>query len=168
MSATMNTQRTFSWRRYLLYFAIPPLLLFIGIAGFIYILHRTHLLAPVPLTGSSTFDEKLEAIRARQHKPIDVLAIGSSMTLQNLNSQVVLQHLPPGATYYNAGAMGIHIASIRKMLELLEPRFHPKAVILVTGPMDYYRNFQVTLDPDFADAGATRRRGPARSPPRPA
>ena len=148
----MNTPLTFSWRRYLLYFAIPPLLLLIGIAVFIYGLHRAHLLAPVPLTGSASFDEKLEALRDRQHKPIDVLACGSSMTLQNLNSRVVMEHLPAGMAYYNAGAMGIHIASIRKLVELLEPRFHPKAIIMVTGPMDYYRNFQVTLDPDFSDA----------------
>src|SRR6185437_9135319 len=62
--------------RYLLAFAVPLIFPAALIALALIYLHSVGKLAPVPLTGSISFNEKAELLRRDRHMPIDVLAVG--------------------------------------------------------------------------------------------
>ncbi len=140
-------------RRYLLWFFMPPVLTAIAIVAMLLVFRSTGRLAPIPITGSVSYDEKLQLLRDRHGQSIDVLAVGSSMTLNNLKSDVVLQHLPPGVSFFNAASYGQKISQSRKLIEFLQPRFKAKAVIMICGPMDFDLNSSYHIAFDPADAG---------------
>jgi len=99
---------------------------------------RDDRLAPLPVTGSLLFDEKLEQLRRKGRLDFRVLALGSSMTLNNLNSASLVERLGPDRSYYNAAAWGMKVSDTRSMLEYLLARSQPEVVIVVSGPMDFY------------------------------
>ena len=137
--------------RYLLVFAVPLLFPAALIALALIYLHSVGKLAPVPLTGSISFNEKAELLRRDRHMPIDVLAVGSSMTLDNLDGQIVKEHLPGDANLFNAGSFGLKISQSAHLAQLILRKRNPAAVIMVTGPEDFTVNQQAGLDYDDGD-----------------
>jgi hypothetical protein len=109
-------------------------------ASFLYWAHYKGRLVAPALTGSVSFDEKVRFLRNTPSKQCDVLVIGSSMALSNIESQTILKHLPPGTRLLNAGAWSMKIGHIRAMLECLLGLYRPRAVIFVCGLMDFYRD----------------------------
>jgi hypothetical protein len=103
---------------------------------------RAGRLAPVPLSGSVSFDEKMEWLWKRGERRWDVLAIGSSMTLNNLDCGELAARLPPGVTLANASSWSLKIADTRALYDYLSDIRRPRAVVLVTGPMDFYGGAQ--------------------------
>ena len=92
---------------------------------------------PAPrITGNISVNEKL--CFAKDHFPdsVDVLAIGSSMTLNNLNSDVVMAHFG-NLRYLNAGAWAIGASELEVLGPALSARFHPAMVIVSTNLMDF-------------------------------
>jgi hypothetical protein len=95
------------------------------------------LVAPA-LSGNVCFDEKARFMRNRASKQCDVLVIGSSMALNNIESEAMLKQLPPGTHLLNAGAWNMKIGQTRAFLECLLRVYHPRNVIFLCGPMDFY------------------------------
>jgi hypothetical protein len=96
-------------------------------------------LAPVPLSGSVSFDEKMEWLFRRGERRWDVLAIGSSMTLNNLDCAALAERLPRGIGFANAASWSLKMGDTRALLEYVERVREPRAVVIITGPMDFYR-----------------------------
>lgn len=92
---------------------------------------------PAPrVTDNLSVNEKITF--ANEHFPagVDLLAIGSSMTLNNLNSAEVMAHFG-NVRYLNAGAWGTGAAELDVWGPALAKRFAPKMVIVSTNLMDF-------------------------------
>jgi hypothetical protein len=125
-------------RRYLALAAFTGLaVLAIPASFFCWANTQGRLVAPA-LSGNVCFDEKLRFLRNRPSKECDVLVIGSSMALNNLDSEAMLKHLPQGTQVLNAGAWNMKIGQTRALLESLLRIYRPRIVIFVCGPMDFY------------------------------
>ncbi len=94
-------------------------------------------LPPPPFTGSISFDEKAVWLAKHLDDPCEVLAIGSSMTVNNLDSAVF-----SGRHLINASSWGMKIQHIDYFLETLLEYVSPKAVLVVTAPTDFERDFR--------------------------
>jgi len=81
-------------RRYLAAFFLPICLGAGAIVTLLLYFKSRGELAPVPLTGSVSFNAKMEFLRRRPAKNADVLAVGSSMVLNNLDTATVLAISP--------------------------------------------------------------------------
>jgi len=106
------------------------------------------LVAPA-LSGNVCFDEKVRFLRNNPSKECDVLVIGSSMALNNIDSEAMLKQLPEGTRLLNAGAWNMKIGQTRALLECLLRVYHPRSIIFLCGPMDFYLT---EFPSDFFDA----------------
>ena len=103
-------------------------------------------LAPPPLTGNISFDLKAEILREKDPTSCKVLAVGSSMTLNNLDSNVIVRSLGVEGQFLNVGAWGRRIGQTRAFLEVLLEKYHPQLVIMVTTATDFV---DIGKDEDF-------------------
>ncbi len=104
------------------------------------------------LTNSVSFDAKIENLKAHKIKQVDMLAVGSSMTLNNVQSQVVVDSLK--CSYYNLSSWGLQISDLRYMLKYYVPKFKPRYVLLVSSVVDFTTRGNSTIKdyiemPDF-------------------
>jgi hypothetical protein len=89
----------------------------------------------------------------KQHvKQVNLMAIGSSITLYELKSDLVTQNLD--ASYYNFASWGTQITDMKLMLTKFVPEHHPKFVIMCASLGEFmspqnntYANYLNT--PDF-------------------
>jgi hypothetical protein len=94
------------------------------------------------VTDNIAVNEKLAFAKAHFPDSVDVLAIGSSMTMNNLNSGAVMDHF--GAVrYLNAGAWGIGASELEVIGPLLAQRFRPKTVVVSTNLMDFVQEVNI-------------------------
>jgi hypothetical protein len=136
--------------RYLALAALAALVVVGGPASFLYWAYSQGRLVAPAFTGNVSFDEKVRFLRNSSSKQCDVLVVGSSMALSNLESQTMLKHLPKGTRLLNVGAWSIKVGHIRAMLECLLGVYRPDRIILVCGLMDFYRDPRPS---QFFDAG---------------
>ena len=94
-------------------------------------------LPPPPFTGSVSFDEKAVWLSKRLDEPCDILAIGSSMTVNNLDSSVFTNH-----AFINASSWGMKIQQTDYFLETLLGYLSPKTVLVVTAPIDFEHDYR--------------------------
>jgi hypothetical protein len=97
--------------------------------------HKDYLPAP-RYTGNVALNEKLLTLSALPKDSIEVIAVGSSMTLNNLASSPVVELLGTRA-YVNLGAWGLGIRETTELLPAFVDRLRPSTVILVTNLMDF-------------------------------
>ena len=110
-------------------------ILVIGISFFA--AYKTGNLIAPPITGSLSFDEKLFFIaKTRPIDKIDVLAVGSSMTLNNLSSLPVVNGISD--KFINFASWGLSIKQSEYFIRFLVPLYRPKVVIIVSSPLDFY------------------------------
>ena len=88
-------------------------------------------LAPIPLWGSISFDEKAAFLRKLGPKHPEVLSIGSSLTLNNLSSAEVKANLPPGWGYLNLSAWALVASNFHNLIDSVRDQYKPKVVITV-------------------------------------
>ncbi len=110
------------------------------VTTFLCSLAARHMLPPLPVSGNLVFDEKMEFVRRRDGFACEVMAAGSSMTLNNLHSAVFSRAMAPGERLLNLGAWGMKISDTRDVLAFALERSKPREVVLVTGPMDFYQD----------------------------
>lgn len=92
---------------------------------------------PAPhLTNNLALNEKAAAYARLMDHHVDVLACGSSMTLNNLSTPAVLEHFK-GASFYNLGAWGLDVMQTCDLIRAAVPEAKPKTVVLVTNLMDF-------------------------------
>ena len=103
----------------------------------LFIAYGTGNLAAPPVTGSLSFDEKLYYIaETKGIEAIDVLAVGSSMTFNNLASAPIADRL--SKKFINYSSWGLTIEQTAYFIKFLVPLYKPKTVIVVSSPMDFY------------------------------
>lgn len=132
------------------------------VIGLLYCAQVTGTLPPLPLTASISFNEKALFVRGALHSRYDIVAAGSSMTLNNLSSDVLSEEMPDHPHVLNIGAWNMKIADTRRWLEDVLRYAHPRSVIVVTGLMDFYSEdpwFNITdkeLDIFLSDSRLSR------------
>lgn len=92
--------------------------------------------APV-LTESISYDLKL-AFAAEQNAPhYDILSVGSSINLNNLHSQTLVEAFPAGVSYLNLASFNANIQNSRQTLEVAIPYYRPQLVIIMSNHVDF-------------------------------
>jgi hypothetical protein len=126
-------------RRYIAVAALAALaILGVPASFFFWAYSQGRLVAPA-LSGNVCLDEKVRFLRDSPTKQCDVLVIGSSMALNNIDSEALLKHLPAGTRFLNAGAYNMKISQTRALLDCLLAVYRPRSVIFVCGLMDFNR-----------------------------
>jgi hypothetical protein len=96
---------------------------------------------PAPnLSNSYSFNEKMEFINKNiKAKQIDVLALGSSMSLNNLHSPTIVKELKTDS-YLNTASWGQNMEEDYAMLRLLDKLYQPRAIIITTNFIDFAKS----------------------------
>src|ERR1700761_4175382 len=68
------------------------------------------------ITNSTLFDTKMMQVQKRHLKKIDLLAMGSSVTLYELKSDQMVKNF--NMPYYNLASWGLHITDERILIDL--------------------------------------------------
>ena len=97
------------------------------------------------ITNSVSFDVKSYFARDCEIDKVDILAFGSSMTLNNLNSQVFLSSLNNKFTFLNLSSWGIQLNEIDYLMKFYLKKYDPKLVILVSSIVDFDKPSVITL-----------------------
>ncbi|MEM6804754.1 MAG: hypothetical protein AAF696_25375 [Bacteroidota bacterium] len=105
----------------------------------LYILYSvfTNLKIQPLLTDSISFDLKAQILSEMDNQAIDVMAVGSSISLNNIGSQAMNTYLGQDISYFNASSWGLKMRDVRIMLPGLFEKFTPKVLLLASGPMDF-------------------------------
>jgi hypothetical protein len=92
---------------------------------------------PAPrVSDNISLNEKLSFYKRTGPIPLDVIAVGSSMTLNNVSSRAVMQHF--GAVrYMNFGTWGQGLATSRDMALALQARTGARTVLICSNLMEF-------------------------------
>ena len=118
------------------------LLFFIG-----YYLFQANI--PPHYSNSFSLNAKLFHIQKQSFDKLDILAIGSSMTLNNLNSEVIVDRF--GNSYYNFSSWGQDMSMTRYFGKFYAEIYTPRLVIIVSSYGDFiksdinYSSFSTTV-----------------------
>lgn len=93
---------------------------------------------PPQLSSSLSLNAKLEFIKAQKKKQFDILAIGSSISLDNINSREMTNYF--GENYLNCSAWGQNMKENYQFLKLYYSHFHPQIIFTVGNYMDFNNN----------------------------
>jgi hypothetical protein len=115
------------------FFVLKSLLFMIPVViGFV-ILYRLDL-TPI-ITDSALFDHKVAAIQKQKVKGVKIMAIGSSITLYSINSEMLVQHYR--MPYYNFSCWRLQMSDILAQLKVYVPEHHPEYVIICSSLGDF-------------------------------
>ena len=96
------------------------------------------------ITNSISLDAKFLDYRAHRFSRIDVLSVGSSMNLNNLDSKSIV--LPNGlTTYYNFGAWGLQISDTLYLVKYLADKVKPKCIIVSSSLPDFCQKDNISI-----------------------
>jgi len=90
--------------------------------------------API-VTNSTLFDIKMLAVQKHHIKNVKLMAMGSSITLYELNSNIIVQNF--NLPYYNFASWGLQIADMNRLLTDLVKTNKPKYVIVCSSLGDF-------------------------------
>ena len=87
-------------------------------------------------SNSISFNEKIDFMKTKDISKIEYISIGSSMTLNNIDSEIIVDHL--GSNYINLGSWGFKISNSSEFLEKMTDFFPDlKAVIISASFVDF-------------------------------
>jgi hypothetical protein len=121
-------------RRFLL-----DLLLFAAIMGAViggYVWSKWDYFPAPNITTNSSLNTKLHMLKERRGQRISVLALGSSMTLNNLSSRAVIDALHD-TSYLNLGAWGTNMEQSVALAHDILPIVKPSTLVVVTNLGDF-------------------------------
>ena len=121
--------------KYLGWFLVGNLLL---VAGYV-CLDVSGRLPPPPFAKSISFDEKVVWLHNNAKPNIDLLALGSSMTLNNLSSEVLVAERPCWR-FVNASSWGLKIRHVEKFFRLLDGVYKIKSLLICVAPVDFRKD----------------------------
>lgn len=91
---------------------------------------------PAPnLSNSYSYNEKMEFLQKNKIN-LDIIAIGSSMTLNNLNSKIITKRLKSDS-YINTASWGMSIKDNFLLLKTLSDLHTPKTLIVCSNILDF-------------------------------
>lgn len=108
----------------------------IALGSAIYILLNSAYIPAPKLSHNVSLNEQLKRIVHLENPEVTVLAMGSSMTLNNLASGPVVKHFGT-RSYLNSGAWGMGVKETLSIAPALLDRLKPTHVIMVTNLMDF-------------------------------
>lgn len=93
---------------------------------------------PAPnISNSYSFNEKMLFLNEHYpEKPVDILAIGSSMSLNNLHTNSILEEWDTDS-FLNSGSWGLNIEENFQLLKVLQKRYTPKKLIISSIYWDF-------------------------------
>ena len=86
-------------------------------------------------TNSISFDAKILNAKNSYITKVDILAMGSSMTLNNLASKVIMDSLK--SSYFNFASWGMQMGDTKKVLANYLPKYKPKCVLICSSLLDF-------------------------------
>jgi len=87
------------------------------------------------ITNSTLFDFKMIRLQKRHIKSLKMLSIGSSVSLYELSSNIIIQNLH--VSYYNFASWGLQISDMRVLLKSFVKDYRPKYVIIGSSIGDF-------------------------------
>src|SRR6185295_12502519 len=105
-----------------------------GAYAFVYHVSCRHFPSP-PLSDSYSLNEKLEFLRMSK-KDVPVLAIGSSIALNNLHSETVAKRIP-GGNFLNTSSWGMNMSDNYALLKTVYEVYHPKTLIIASSISEF-------------------------------
>lgn len=129
----------------MLFFTIMIFLINSGLFFYFYKIGGNDLPAP-NFSNSISFNEKIDFIRDKDLSKIEYIVIGSSMALNNIDSETMVKHL--GENYLNLASWGFKISDTKLFLENMTDLFPSlKTVIISTSFMDFSTEVRnITVD----------------------
>lgn len=133
------------YKKYLLSIAVIFFVVYIGLVSFQYSLVARGIMPATPISNSFSFNEKSAFLARSNLQSCEVIASGSSMTLYNLNSQIISNYFSD-LSYMNISSWGITLGDNLKILKVIISNIcKPKVVIIVSSPSDF-RELEVLRD----------------------
>jgi hypothetical protein len=119
-------RKVFIFSAKLIVFLIPVLLFFelLFLAGY----------TPI-FTNSTLFDTKMMAVQKEHIKGVKIMALGSSITLFELNSELIVKNLD--SPYYNFGSWGLQMVDMNNLITGYVNAYHPNYVIICSSISDF-------------------------------
>lgn len=115
-------------------FALSVLAIVIPILlGFELLIHTGY--GPL-FTNSIGFDAKIQYIEKNKIGQTDLLAIGSSITLNDLSSDVIRDSIS-NISYFNFSCWGLQIRDVKPVLIHYLPRYRPKYIVICSSLNDF-------------------------------
>lgn len=102
-----------------------------------------------PLISTSiSYDAKIFDIKQKHLVQLDIIALGSSITMNNLNSAVIKDSL--NYSYYNFGAWGLQIGELNHLIGSYTEIYKPKYILLPSSFPDFVLDDNNTIPTDFS------------------
>lgn len=121
-------------KRYLAIVAISPLLLITLILIFIYFFNGA---MPAPrISSSESFNEKARWLKTNLNNGCDIVIVGSSMALNNVDGSTIKSNFP-SYSVINIASWGLNISESRQLLLQVTKKCKPKLIIYSA----YYADF---------------------------
>lgn len=95
------------------------------------------------LTSSISFDAKLKFVKEHNVKQTDLLALGSSITLNSLSSAVIKDSLK--MSYFNFASWGLQICDTKALAVNYIAVYKPKYLLVVSSIVDFDTNDELTV-----------------------
>ena len=101
-----------------------------------------------PITNSYSFDAKLEELRDKRIQHTDVLLLGSSLTLNNVSSDVLGAVLDPQSlSFHNVSAWGLKMTDLEPLCRMYVEHYTPRTVLICTSTEDFAGRAQLEAQP---------------------
>ncbi|NOU01382.1 MAG: hypothetical protein HOO95_07405 [Gallionella sp.] len=132
--------------RFVGYFALTQIILVFGFFAFVTIFEKQ---LPAPrLSSSESFNEKARWLRELGNKKCDVLVIGSSMAINNVDWAFIRPALN-NMTVVNTASWDMSIAASATMLKYIAPVCNPRFIVLVAFFGDFNSKGHQPIDWEF-------------------
>ena len=95
-------------------------------------------LPSLPISNSYTLNEKIKFLHDKENNP-KILSIGSSMTLNNLDSELIIQKFNSNS-YLNLSSWGVSMKDNFDLLKIITVQSKPKFIILACNILDFHNN----------------------------
>jgi hypothetical protein len=106
----------------------------VGIYVFRFRISKKDIPAP-PLSDSYSLNEKIEFLRATR-KDAHVLAIGSSIALNNLHSETIAKRIQ-GSVFLNTSSWGMNMGDNYALLKAIYDVYHPDTLIIASSISEF-------------------------------
>lgn len=90
----------------------------------------------IPFFVSVSTDSKIYELKQRHFDTIENISMGSSMTLNNLNSEILTKHLQTDS-YWNMASWGRTIGETKDMIEIMTALYHPSNIFIISYCGDF-------------------------------
>jgi hypothetical protein len=95
-------------------------------------------LPPAPLTSEVSFNEKAQFVRGMDGRNFDIITAGSSLAVNDITSDLLLEEIPSHPSMMNIAAFGLRITETGLWLNHVMRRFGtPKLVMICLSPLDF-------------------------------